>query len=106
MVEGQRASVEALPALASLQRAAGTGFSVGGAGPDPVTLTLGHVTTFDRQPGWESFTLLFTGSPPPIPQGTYAVDHPGLGSFSLFLVPVHTEGDGQEYEAVVNRPAP
>jgi hypothetical protein len=46
------------------------------------------------------FMLLFLGTlPKPLPQGTYTFEHPGLGKFSLLIVP-----DGREtYLAVINR---
>ena len=55
-------------------------------------------------PGKEGFSMLFTGaSKHGFPQGTYTLDHPTLGSFALFLVPVGPAGQSTAYEAVVNR---
>jgi hypothetical protein len=51
----------------------------------------------------ESFSLIFRGPlERPFPQATYTVQHAGLGSFPLFLVPVAREKDGMRYEAVFN----
>ena len=46
------------------------------------------------------FMLLFLGTlPKPLPQDTYTFEHPGLGKFSLLIVP-----NGHEtYTAVINR---
>ena len=55
-------------------------------------------------PGKEGFALLFTGlSKQAFAQGTYTLDHPALGSFPLFLVPVGPVGSSTSYEAVINR---
>lgn len=50
----------------------------------------------------DSFSLLFRdAAEPPLPEGTYPVEHPQLGTVALFLSPVGaTRG---RYEAVVNR---
>lgn len=55
----------------------------------------------------EKFSLLFTGdSSQPLPQNTYIFEHPQLGRFEMFIVPV---GRANEqccaYEAVFDRPA-
>ena len=51
--------------------------------------------------GKECFLLVFNSSQP-LPQGTYAVEHAVLGSFTLFLVPSGTE-QSPKMEAVINR---
>lgn len=54
----------------------------------------------------ESFSLLFHGSPrAPVQQGIYRIEHPSLGAFELFLVPVGRGVRGQDFEAVINRTA-
>jgi uncharacterized protein DUF6916 len=54
--------------------------------------------------GTECFSLVFRGPLlPAIPQRTYPVQHPELGSFQLFLVPVGIETEGRIYESVFNR---
>jgi len=35
-----------------------------------------------------------------LPQGTYPVEHAGLGRLDLFIVPIAKEKDGYRYEAV------
>jgi hypothetical protein len=70
-----------------------------------VDLTLVEVARADTRQGWEAFSLLFAGpSPPAFWDGLYTVEHQSLGSQPMFLVAVSTEGDGQHYEAVFNRP--
>jgi hypothetical protein len=48
------------------------------------------------------FTVLFLGgTEPPLPQGTYLIEHPVLGRIELFVVPIGPNGSGhQRYEAV------
>jgi hypothetical protein len=69
-----------------------------------VQLTLASVTTWGhpvfegaRQP----FTLLFHGVFDPwLPQAIYPFDHPALGEFDMFIVPVGPDEVGMRYEAV------
>lgn len=52
----------------------------------------------------ESFALVFHGKKAAVArQGTYAFNHPQIGTFSLFIVPGGTDQTGQNYVAVVNR---
>jgi hypothetical protein len=49
------------------------------------------------------FSLLFSGpAAESLPQGTYRVWHPELGTFELFLVPVGPFEEGGRFEAVFN----
>ena len=52
----------------------------------------------------ECFSMIFKGPADlPLDQKTYAFEHPGMGRFDLFIVPIGT-GDGViDYEAVINR---
>jgi uncharacterized protein DUF6916 len=53
-----------------------------------------------RQTG-RPFSLTFHGPPAPVMvQRIYSVDHPTLGSFELFLVPVGADDRGILYEVV------
>ena len=55
----------------------------------------------------ESFSLVFNGPPSPnLGQGTFAVQHPKLGNFSLFIVPGIHSGFYRHYEANINRVFP
>jgi hypothetical protein len=57
-----------------------------------------------RAGGRESFTLHFRGGGAALPQDTYVIEHPSLGTFRMFLVPTSTDENGaQGYVAVVNR---
>jgi hypothetical protein len=52
----------------------------------------------------EGFAPIFSGRlSETFGQGTYAVTHPTLGRFPMFLVPVGPAGADQRYEAVFNR---
>lgn len=55
----------------------------------------------------EKFALLFRGpSGSPLSQDTYAFEHPRIGSFVMFIVPVGCLDQSHcYYEAVFNRPA-
>lgn len=49
------------------------------------------------------FSLIFEGpAEPQLPQATYALAHPALGSLDIFLVPVARSPAGFRYEAVFN----
>ena len=58
-----------------------------------------------RTGGRESFALTFRGGGGvALPQDTYVVEHPALGTFSLFLVPTGADDNGAHgYVAVINR---
>jgi hypothetical protein len=48
----------------------------------------------------EQFSVYFLGPREPrLPQRTYALEHPTLGRFELFLVPVGEDAAGRVYEA-------
>jgi len=54
--------------------------------------------------GRECFSLLFRGGSVALPQNTYLVKHPSLGTFLLFLVPGGPDDNGaQSYVATINR---
>ncbi len=71
--------------------------------PLPLTLVavkeLGEESPVGRQ--GNPFALLFRSAPGvPLPQRIYRLEHAGLGSFDLFLVPIGADRTGVEYEAV------
>jgi hypothetical protein len=70
-----------------------------------VEVTLLKVDDMSAPKGGECFSLLFRGgSGKPLGQSIYEVDHPALGSFPLFLVPVGPDNNGaQGYLATINR---
>lgn len=52
----------------------------------------------------ESFSLIFQGhGNAKLGQETYTIEHPSVGTFPLFLVPVGPARRGQSFEAVINR---
>lgn len=54
--------------------------------------------------GSQCFSLLFRGGNVALPQSTYRVEHPSLGSFFLFLVPGSPDDNGaQSFVAIINR---
>ncbi len=54
--------------------------------------------------GGECFSLVFAGGSVALPQDTYHLEHPALGSFQLFLVPGGPDKYGaQSYVAIINR---
>ena len=70
-----------------------------------IEVTLMQVSDMTAAPGGECFSLLFRGSGgPALQQNTYFVEHPALGTFKLFLVPVGADDNGaQGYLATINR---
>jgi len=55
-------------------------------------------------PQFESFSLLFHGAQSqPLGQGMHSFEHPSLGRFDLFIVPVAAEQGMLHYQAVFNR---
>ena len=54
----------------------------------------------------EKFSLLFTGSKDrSLAQNTHRFEHPKLGTFEMFIVPIgHQDSSRVYYEAVFNRP--
>ncbi|HVS82719.1 MAG TPA: twin-arginine translocation signal domain-containing protein [Pyrinomonadaceae bacterium] len=56
------------------------------------------------QNGAECFSLLFRGGNVALPQNTYRIEHPSLGTFQLFLVPGGPDDNGaQSFVAIINR---
>lgn len=57
---------------------------------------------------YEKFSLMFRGPKSPLlAQRIYRFEHPRIGWFEMFIVPVVTEGKNrQHYQAVFNRPVP
>lgn len=85
----------------------GTVFDADVGGQARVPLRLAEVQRLPEQAGAprrQPFALIFTGPvDPPLPQRTYAVEHPVAGSLELFVVPVGPDAAGApRYEAVFN----
>lgn len=71
----------------------------------PTTLILTECTdqTSPEVPDYERFSLIFESSDPLLEQNTYSLQHQSLGDFDLFLVPVHGDDKGFQYEAIINK---
>ena len=84
----------------------GSSFRVS-TGNDTVELTLVNVSELRTSPRSEAFSIEFHGpSSSSLAQAEYQFDHPVVGEFTLFIVPVGRDGDVLEYEAVFNRVLP
>ena len=78
---------------------------------DTMELELAEVTscgTFTKGganvPQYESFSLMFHGvQNRPLQQGSYPFEHPQMGRFDLFIVPIAQEQGMVHYQAVFNR---
>jgi hypothetical protein len=76
-------------------------------GDGAVELTLADVSEVRSSPRAESFSLEFHGpAAAALPQAEYRIEHPVIGEFSLFIVPVGQERDVLQYEAIFNRSRP
>ena len=77
------------------------------AGDSALELTLVEVSDVRVSPRAEVFSLEFHGpAASPLPQAEYQFDHPIVGEFALFIVPVGRDDDALHYEAVFNRLRP
>lgn len=67
-------------------------------------LTLAEASAGPWQPEGETafaFELMFRGPREPIlPQATYRMTHPELGSLEIFVVPLRSDAEGTVYQAV------
>jgi hypothetical protein len=77
------------------------------AGGQPLELELvevkGYLGKAHEQQGMERFSAFFTGPREPLMrQAVYALEHEGMGTFELFLVPIAQDEQGSRYEAVFN----
>jgi hypothetical protein len=58
-----------------------------------------HLGTALREGG--AFSLLFTTAPgPSLPQATYPITHPELGTLELFMVPLGPKDGRNRYEVI------
>lgn len=70
----------------------------------PFDLTLTHVSELHVTARQRDYSLLFHGAPDRyLPQQIYPVEHPQLGQFDLFLVPIEQDATGFVYQAVFNQ---
>ena len=69
-----------------------------------IEVTLVRIDDMPAPNGGECFSLLFRGGSRELPQDTYTLDHPALGSFQLLIVPSGADANGaQSYVATINR---
>lgn len=92
----------------------GQKFTVSVRANTKVTFTLAKVTggtsivyhgpkRMANAPAGQSFALVFYGPrTPALSQKVYSFTHSKLGQFSLFIIPVKADQNGQHYEAIVN----
>lgn len=81
-----------------------TSFRIQLGDADQMEAQLIEVTDNGTTPEQEQFSLVFR-SPRDRPpqQGLYKIEHEKLGEFELLLVPVRSDKQGLNYEAVFNR---
>lgn len=89
----------------SLAQLVGTAFRVRADGTDVESeMVMTEISDRRLSVRWESFSVLFRA---PVgvhfAQGQLSFDHPTLGPFHLFLVPIAPDQQGPLYEAVFNR---
>jgi hypothetical protein len=79
-------------------------FSVQAGNAGKISLKLTRVNELQLSPHQERFSISFRGpAQPALPQGSYDFEHDEMGSFLLFIVPLHGDEEGILYEAVFNR---
>ena len=97
-----RAVLEGLT-VESFAPAVGDAFAVHGATPAPLRLELAEARPLGPAPpgGRAPFSLVFRGPADPVlAQRIYRLEHAGLGTLEIFLVPVGRDAAGTRYEAV------
>ena len=73
----------------------------------PVALVAARDKTRPGDKTLEAFSVVFRGpKKDALPQGIYPIQHESLGTFELFLQPIPTKGDAQDYDAVFTRLKP
>jgi hypothetical protein len=70
----------------------------------PLALELVELREAAPQSDYERFSLFFKGPRAVLlPQRSYEIEHPNLGTFLLFLVPIKQDENGTYYESVFYR---
>lgn len=99
------AVVAETPSLADFSPLVGEAFEAH-ASDGTVALTLVEALALPSQPGApreEPFSLLFRAAPDCLlGQGTVRLEHGGIGTVDLFLVPMRPDQNGTYFEAVFN----
>lgn len=78
-------------------------FRLENAKSEVVDLTLDKVSGFGQRQGAvrEAYSLLFTGPMNPVfQQGIFTINHRGMGTLDIFLVPIGPDSKGMRYEAI------
>ena len=74
------------------------------ASPTQLDATLTEVTDRNPTSKLEQYSVLFQGPREPIlSQRIYGIEHPTMGKFELFLVPIGADDSGVTYESVFSR---
>jgi hypothetical protein len=88
--------------LATYVPLVGSTFKIHRTGASPLSVKLAAATRL--QGVGESFSLIFRGhANAKLGQDTYNVEHPSLGTFPLFVVPIGRATKGQDFQVIVNR---
>jgi Domain of unknown function (DUF6916) len=88
--------------LATYVPLVGSTFTIHRTGASPLSVKLAAATRLHGV--GESFSLIFRGhANAKLGQNTYNLEHPILGTFPLFVVPIGRATKGQDFQVVVNR---
>jgi hypothetical protein len=80
----------------------GSAFKIHRTGASPLSVKLAAATRLHGV--GESFSLVFRGhANAKLGQDTYTLEHPSLGTFPLFVVPIGRATKGQDFQVIVNR---
>ncbi|NQT89285.1 hypothetical protein HQ560_21130 [bacterium] len=77
------------------------------AEPEAIDMTLTEAAAVGAPPAdgsmRQAFSLVFTGPPGCVlPQQTYQLIHQEMGELDIFLVPIGSDEEGTQYEAIFN----
>ena len=90
--------------LATFEPLVGDAFAVGiePAGEEPIEFVLESATSAGDWPGGrQPFSLIFRGPPEPLlSQAIYALQHAGLGTLEIFVVPIARDAERVSYQAI------
>jgi hypothetical protein len=89
--------------IAEFEGRVGDTFNASAADGRTLTLTLTSADELQGRPDADRapFSLTFRDAAQDhVPQQTVAIDHPQMGSFDLFIVPVGPAPEGMQYEAI------
>ena len=88
--------------LATYAPLVGSTFKIHRTGASPLSVKLAAATRLHGV--GESFSLVFRGhANAKLGQDTYKLEHPSLGTFPLFVVPIGRATKGQDFQVIVNR---